>query len=63
MGVLLQALKIVFEDLVKEIVQRKSSNEKNKNKEKNSNLQNAFFSSLDPPTFKPHNFLFLIHFK
>jgi hypothetical protein len=60
-GVLFQAIEIIFE------MQRKRCNEKN-NKTKNnlSNLQNMvfFFSSLwTPPTFKPHNSLFFIHFK
>jgi hypothetical protein len=40
MGVLPQALEIIFE------VKRKSDNEKIKKKNKFSNLQNAFFFSL-----------------
>ncbi len=57
MGTLPQVLEIIFE------VQRKMSNEKiTRKKISFSNLQNIFFVFILDPTFKPHNFLFLIHF-
>jgi hypothetical protein len=59
MGVLPQALKIIFE------VQRKKSNEKIRRKKKSfPTYKTCVFSFLwTPLIFKSHNFLFFIPFK
>jgi hypothetical protein len=57
MRVLPQVLEIIFE------VQRKMNNEKITRKEISFPIYKTFFFLWTPPTFKPHNFLILIHFK